>query len=293
MILVTGAGGHLGAAVVNELLNRVEAAEVAVLTRDAAKVADFAAKGVTVKIGDYDNYDSLINAFSGVDKLYFVSGNDIPNRMQQHENVVKAAKEAGVGHIVYTSFQRATDSKDSVIGFVGASHIGTEEIIKASGVTYTILKHALYLEVLPLFIGDSIIETGTLYLPTEDGKTAFASRLDMALGGAIVLTTAGHENKEYDFSGDVAYSMEEVAEVLTKLSGKTITYVSPTPDDFKATLKGFGVPEEGIFVAAGFSAGIAEGEFETADTTLKNLIGHELISLETFLKGYYNLPVVH
>lgn len=289
MILVTGASGHLGAAVVNELLNRVEATEVAVLTRDAAKVDAFAAKGVTVKIGDYDHYDSLVAAFKGVDKLYFVSGNDIQNRMKQHENVVNAAKEAGVGHIVYTSFQRATESKDSVIGFVGASHIGTEEFIKASGITYTILKHALYLEVIPLFIGGQVIESGVLYLPAEDGKVAFASRADMAEGGAIVLSTTGHENKEYDFASDTAYSFGEIAEILSKLSGKEIAYVSPSPEEFTETLKGYGVPEEGILVAAGFSAGIAEGEFEAVDATLKDLLGHELITLPTFLKGAYNL----
>ncbi|SFU39190.1 NAD(P)H dehydrogenase (quinone) [Pustulibacterium marinum] len=289
MILVTGASGSLGAQVVNELLNRVEDSEIAVLSRDTSKVAEFKEKGIEIRQGDYNDYESLVKAFDGINKLYFVSSSDIPNRIAQHENVVNAAKEAKVGHIVYTSFQRKTNKKDSIIGFVAESHIHTEEIIKASGIPYTILKHALYMEVIPLFLGDKVIDMGAVYLPTDDGKVSYASRVDMAQGGAIILSTNGHENKEYEFGGELSLGMDDVAKVLSGLSGKEIAYVSPSTEDFIKTLSEAGVPKEAIDITVGFSVGIAAGEFDGATNDLKDILGHELISLSTFLKGAYDL----
>ncbi|MGJ5641087.1 SDR family oxidoreductase [Formosa sp. S-31] len=287
MILVTGSSGHLGAAVVNELLNRVEAKNIAVMARDVSKLSEFKALGVEVRQGDYNDLKSLILAFKDVDKLYFVSGSDIEKRNQQHINVVDAAKEAGVKHIIYTSFQRKTEAKDSVIGFIANSHIDTEEYIKASGIPYTILKHALYMEVIPLFIGQQVLESGVVYIPTEDGKVNFTSRQDLAEGAAKILTTNGHENKYYEFGSDVAVSMEDIAQILSKLSGKNISFVSPTTQDFVKTLGEIGVPKPAIDITLGFSAGIAAGEFNAPTTTLKDLLGHELINIPTFLEATY------
>ncbi|WP_338733962.1 SDR family oxidoreductase [Mangrovimonas cancribranchiae] len=287
MILITGASGNLGNAVTNELLYRIEASQIAVMSRDTSKVNKFKKKGVQIRQGDYNDYESLVKAFSGIDKLYFVSGSDIVSRMKQHENVIKAAKEVGVKHIVYTSFQRKTNKKDSVIQFVAESHINTEELIKNSGISYTILKHALYMEVLPLFIGEDVIEKQTIYLPANAGKVSFASRLDMAEGAAIILSTTGHENKEYEFGGEASYGMEDIAQILTKLSGKDVTYVSPKKDDFVTTLNDAGVPKPAIDVTVGFSQGIAAGEFNQPTTTLKDLLGRELLSLTTYLEAEF------
>lgn len=131
-ILVTGATGGLGSAVVNALLAKTEASNISVLVRDAAKVETLKEKGVSVLVGDYSDFDSLVAAFQGIDKLYFVSGNDIHNRIPQQENVVKAAVAAGVKHVVYTSFQRKNETATSPIAFVAEGHLKTEEWLKAS-----------------------------------------------------------------------------------------------------------------------------------------------------------------
>ena len=104
--LITGATGGLGRATLDALLQSVPAPEVAVLARDPAKATDLAALGVQVRQGDYNDYASLVQALAGVEKLFLVSGNDIPNRVPQHTNAVRAAQAAGVKHVVYTSFQR-------------------------------------------------------------------------------------------------------------------------------------------------------------------------------------------
>jgi NAD(P)H dehydrogenase (quinone) len=231
-ILVTGASGHLGKAVVNELLRKADVSTISVLVRDPAKVEDLRDKGVNIIQADYNDFESLVSAFKSIDKLYFVSSSDVANRMPQHENVLKAALEAGVGHIIYTSAQRKSEDGSSPISFVGDAHWKTDELIKLSGLKYTILKHGLYSDILPLFIGDQVVATGTIFLPAAAGKTSFVSRQDLAVAGANIITTDGHTNKIYEFGGPVGYSFADIAGILSDLSGKTIQYASRVPPLF-------------------------------------------------------------
>lgn len=104
MILITGATGNYGKATIDFLLKKgIQANSISALVRNEAKAEDLKAKGINLRIGDYDNYASLVKAFKGVDKLLLVSGSDVADRTKQHENAVNAAKEAGVRHIFYTS----------------------------------------------------------------------------------------------------------------------------------------------------------------------------------------------
>jgi len=163
-ILVTGATGGLGKAVVENLLKTTSSAQLSVLVRDPAKAADLQAQGVTIRQGDYEDYASLTAAFVGVEKLLLVAGNDVPRRTPQHTNVINAAKEAGVKHLVYTSFQRKTEDGSSPIAFVTDAHLATEKLLHESGLVYTILLNSLYLDVLPQLMGPQVLETGTIYL---------------------------------------------------------------------------------------------------------------------------------
>lgn len=287
-ILVTGATGGLGKAVVENLLKTERPDQLAVLARDPAKAADLQAQGVAVQPGDYNDYASLVAAFKGIDKLFLVSSNDIPNRVAQHTNAINAAKEAGVKHVVYTSFQRKTEDGSSAAWFIAEAHLATEKLLKESGLTYTILRNALYFEVLPLFMGP-VLETGTLYLPAGDGKCAYASRADMAAAGAAVLTGSGHENQSYELSTDEAFSFGDIANILSDLSGKKIQYVSPSAEEFGTALAAAGVPAEAIQMTAGFSVAIGQGEFDFPSTTLEKLLGHKPESVREFLKAAYKL----
>ncbi len=286
-ILITGATGQLGGEVVRQLLTKTPATNIAVLVRDAAKAEAFGKQGIETRIGDYNDYGSLAKAFQNTDKLFFVSGNDIPNRLVQHKNVVKAATAAKVGHIVYTSFQRKNESSDSPIAFVADAHIKTEQWIKASGLTWTILKNALYTDGLPMFIGDKVLETGVIYFPSGEGKTSFTLRKDLAAGSAAVLTSEGHENKSYEFSSDSSLSFGEIAALLSKLTGKKIVHISPSLSEYKETLTKAGVPAPIVGLLAGFGEGIRQGEFDFPDTKLARLIGRETGTVEEFLKSVY------
>ncbi|MBQ19492.1 MAG: NAD(P)-dependent oxidoreductase [Flavobacteriales bacterium] len=288
MILITGATGNLGKATIDFLLRKgVSANNIVALVRDVAKVEELKAKGINIKIGDYDDYTSLTKAFVGVEKLLLVSGSDLEKRGNQQENVIKAAKESGVKHIYYTSFERKNETKTSPIHLVATAHINTENLIKASGMDYTIFRNNLYLDILPMFFGENVLTTG-VFLPAGDTKAAFALRMDMAEAIANVLTSEGHENKDYAFSNTENISVPEMAKILSEVVGKEINYVSPPVDVFVDALSDVGVPIEYVKMTADFSEAIRQGEFETFKTDLEKLLGRKPTTVKEFLTQVYS-----
>ncbi|WP_184547852.1 SDR family oxidoreductase [Mucilaginibacter sp. FT3.2] len=287
MILVTGATGHFGKSTIDFLLKKgISSTNIVALVRDEAKAGDLKAKGITIRTGDYHNYDSLINAFEGINKLLLVSSSDITDRTRQQQNVVSAAKEAGVKHILYTSTERKNETATSPIHFVTGSHIETENIIKASGIPYTIFRNNLYLDMLPIFFGQQVLEKG-VFLPTGETSAAFSTRDDMAEAAANVLISDGHENKDYGISNTENVSVPEIVKSLGEVVGKEIGYVSPTSELFIETMTKAGVPEQFVGMFAGFSEAIRQGEFETFNTDLEMLLGRKPVSAKEFLTGFY------
>lgn len=288
MILITGATGNFGQAAIDTLLEKgTDPAQIAALARDTQKAEPLRSKGVDVRIGDYDEYSSLVAAFQGVEKLLFISGSDIAARMPQHENVVKAATEAGVKHLVYTSIERKNESESSPVHFIAKSHLKTESLIKESGINYTILRNNYYMDFIPFFIGEQVIESGTIYLPAGDGKAAVALRAEMAEAAAQVLISEGHLDKVYQISNVQGYTYQEVAQYISAITGKEINYVSPSPTEYSETLQNAGVPDEAIGMLKGFAVAQAEGEFDVLTHDLASLLGRQPTALKDYLDGVY------
>lgn len=286
MILITGSTGQLGKATIDFLLKKIPANKIAALARDENKAAALKAKGIEIRKGDYDDRASLVHAFKAVDKLLFVSGSDIANRQNQHANVVSAAKEAGVKHIIYTSFARKNETDTSPLGIVAHSHIATDKMIKESGIDYTIMLNGLYADVLPMFFGEKVFETG-IFLPAGNGKAAYTTRNEIAEAAANILSSEGHENKEYVIANTENYSLQDAAGFLSELSGKEVSYTNPTAELFTDTLSNAGVPVEYVGLFAGFSEAIKQGEFENYNTDLKNILGRTPGSLKDYFKTAY------
>lgn len=288
MILVTGATGHFGKSTIDFLLEKgISPSKIGALVRNEEKAADLKNKGVALRIGDYDNYSSLVSAFQGVEKLLFVSGSDIMTRSTQHQHVVTAAKEAGVQHIVYTSFLGKNESPSSPLWLVAQSHLQTEAWLKESGIAHTILKNTLYLDFVPAFVGENVLETGVIYLPAGLGKVGAVLRSEMAEATATILIGSGHAGKTYHFTHEEAFSYQDVAELLSEIFGKTIAYHSPTAEEYAQTLTGYGVPAEFIGLFSSFAVAQANGELDTVGSDLALLLGRKPTTVKTFLTQVY------
>lgn len=286
-ILITGANGNYGKSTLDFLLKKgLNPDQLVGLVRNAENGAELKKLGIEVRIGDYSNYDSLVEAFQGIEKVLLISGTDVENRSKQHGNVIKAAKEAGVKHIAYTSVERKNESETSPLAFVAKSHLETEKLLKESGLNYTILRNTLYLDFLPMFLGEKVLETG-IYLPAAEGKAGLALRSEMAEATANILASEGHESKEYHFSNSENVSFGEIAGILKEITGKEVAYFSPDSETFSQTLLAAGVPGEFVGILAGFAKGIAEGELETATTDLEDLLGRKPTSVRDFLRSVY------
>lgn len=285
MILVTGATGQLGGIVVENLLKTTPASEIAVLVRDENKATDLKAKGVEIRVGSYFDKDSLITALQGIEKLLLISSNDFNDRIGQHKNVVDAAKNAGVKHIFYTGVTMK-DIETSPLKPLLADHYQTEDYIKASGLTYTFLQNSLYFEVIPMFVGAGVLETG-IFFPAGEGKVAFAARQDLGEATATILSTEGHENKTYNLTGSEAYSFAQIAEGLSSLTGKTISYTSPEPAAFEGMLKQFGLPEGIVVMSVLFAAGMKNNDFSSPSDSLEHFLGRKTTDLKAFLHATY------
>ena len=166
MILITGANGNFGSATIESLIQKgADKSTIAGMVRTEEKGKALKSKGIEVRIGGYDDYSSMLKAFEGIDKLLLVSGTDLPNRSEQQRSLVKAAKESGVDHILYTSGDRVNDGKGSRMSFVLASHLDTEQAIKNSGMDYTILRNNIYLDMLPMpmYLGKQVLRTVSIF----------------------------------------------------------------------------------------------------------------------------------
>src|SRR5450432_4133795 len=286
MFLVTGATGHLGSAVVSQLLKMTKASEISVLARNENKASELKTKGIEVRIGSYDDTASLDKAMQGISKLLLISGNG-PNRLQQHKNVVIAAKKAGIAQIVYTSIS-IKNMKTAAIRPIMEDLYQAEDYIKESGLTYTVLRNTLYTGATPLFGGEKIIQTG-IHLPAGNGKVPFALRREMGEAAANVLLQNGHENKTYELTAGELYSYEDVARELSALSGRSVHYTDADPTTFPAQLKEFGLPGIVVILVTGFSADVKNHQFEIVTKDLEKLLGRKPASLKEGLKEVFNL----
>jgi NAD(P)H dehydrogenase (quinone) len=286
MFLVTGATGHLGSAVVTHLLKNTTADNIAAFARDENKANNLKGKGIEVRIGTYDDISSLGVAMKGIEKLLLISGNG-PTRLQQHKNVIDAAKKAGIRHIIFTSVA-LKDMKTSAIGPLMGDLYQAEDYIKESGLTYTILRNTLYTGATPLFGGDKVINSG-IYLPTGNGKVPFALRREMGEAAANALLQNGHENHTYEITGSELYSYRDVADALSALSGRTVTYTDADPVTFPNKLKEFGLPEIVVLLVTAFSKDVKNHQFEIVTKDMENLLGRKPAPLKESLKEVFGL----
>lgn len=276
MILVTGATGHLGGAAAEQLLRHLAPEEFAILARDKKKAQPFADKGIKVLIGDFDDEDSLDKAFKGISKILLIP-TIMPHRLEQNKRVTDIAVKNGVKRIVYAGISHKNIESSVVEGL--DTHFKTEDYIKKSSLNYTFLRNNLYMDILPFYVGEKVLETG-IYLPAGHGKVPFALRREMGEAAANVLLQEDSENKTYEIAGNSLYSFQDVADIITEFSEKKVSYVQAEATEFSKQLKDAGVDDFINFIITGFNIDIKNGQFEIITNDLEKLLGRKPAGLK-------------
>ncbi|MEY9968611.1 NAD(P)H dehydrogenase (quinone) [Streptacidiphilus sp. MAP12-16] len=267
-ILVTAATGQLGRLVVESLLKKVPAEQIAVAVRSPEKAADLAALGVQVRQADYAKPETLGAALAGVDKVLLISGTDMGERVGQHQAVIDAAKEAGVSLLAYTSVLGGDDATFALAD----DHKATEAAVRASGIPFVLLRHGWYTENYTAQLG-TFLEHGAVVGSSGDGRVASATRQDFAEAAAAVLAGEGHANTVYELSGDTAWSFSEFAAAVSAQAGKPVVYQDLAPGDHLQVLLGAGLPAPLAEVLVDVDAGIGRGDLAHTPGDLSRLIG--------------------
>ncbi|WP_030601434.1 SDR family oxidoreductase [Streptomyces achromogenes] len=266
-IVVTGATGHLGRHVVAQLLEKVPAERITAVVRDAAKGADLAARGVRLAVADYNAPETLDGLFAAGDKVLLISGSEVDkDRVAQHTAVIDAAKAAGVALLAYTS------APGTLTAALADDHRATEQVLRASGLPYTLLRNGWYHENYTEHLAPAL-EHGAVVQAAGDGRVSSAARADYAAAAVAVLTGEGHENATYELGGDEAWSFAEYAAELSRQTGREIAYRQVSVADLTGILTGAGLPAPLAGILAGVDASIAEGELVVPSGDLSRLIG--------------------
>ncbi|MBB2203421.1 SDR family oxidoreductase [Gluconacetobacter takamatsuzukensis] len=273
-LFVSAATGHLGGLVIDALLEAVPASAIVAGVRDPAKEAAVAIrnKGVAVRVADYARPDTLASALAGVDRLLLISGSEIGQRTAQHRNVIAAAKDAGVGLIVYTSILHA----DTSPLFLAEEHRDTETALKASGIPFVLLRNGWYTEVYTWRIAPAL-QHGVFLGASGEGRISSAARADYARAAAVVLAGGDHAGRTYELAGDTSYTLAEFVAAVAEASGKPLPYRNMDPDAYRTALLGAGVPELFATILSDTDAGVAKGALFDDGGELARLIGRPTI----------------
>lgn len=283
MIFVSGANGKFAGAVIRNLLDDGLAGELVVGTRNVESpyALELVERGVTVRPADFGDARSMERAFDGVTRALLIPTYDTNDvRLQQNLQALAAAKRAGVRHVVYASFLRAELPEVEHSRLV---HLPTEQAIRESGLDFTLLRHALYADIL---VGDlaETLATGVFRRSESSSRCAYIARADLGVSAALVLHTEGHAGRTYTETMERSYSGAEVAAAMSDVFGKPIRFEGiPVAEWPRYMIDHWGVPEPLAMSARGTMQVVADGAFDVVSPDYRTLTGRPARSLPEFL----------
>ncbi|MEI7058977.1 SDR family oxidoreductase [Nocardioides sp. CCNWLW239] len=278
-LAITGASGQLGRLVADQLLATVDPAEVVLLTRDPAKLADYAERGADVRAADFDKPADLVDAFAGVDRVLLISTDVVGARVEGHRAAIDAAAKAGVRHIAYTSVPEPTS--DNPAGVV-PDHAATEDALRESGLAWTMLRNNLYADMQVDAVAQAAA-SGQLVTNVGDGAAAYVTRADCAAVAVGVLTGDGHEGKTYDVTGPRAYTATDLAALAADKSGKPVEVVQVDDEAYTAGLVSAGLPDFVAPLLTSFGAATRLGKLATVTDVVEQVGGRKPTPLSALI----------
>ncbi|MEV4809062.1 NAD(P)H-binding protein [Micromonospora avicenniae] len=271
-IAITGATGQLGRLVIGDLLAAgVPANQITAVARDGGKAADLAARGIRVRVADYDRPETFAGAFRSEDRMLLISATDLGRRARQHAAVIDAAAATGVAQLAYVGVFGGPEADF----LLADEHRETEQLILATGLPYTFLRNNWYTDA-PALTGDlaGIMARGAIVNSVHaDSRIATAPRIDYAAAAAAVLTSDGHLDTAYELSGDSAWTFGEFAEEVSRQSGTEVAHTYIPPQEQKAILTGSGLPDALAEILVDVDDAINRGRLAGTPGDLSRLIG--------------------
>jgi NAD(P)H dehydrogenase (quinone) len=279
-VIVTGAAGHLGRLVAEQLLERLAPEHLVLVTRRPEALRELRARGADVRYGNFDDPASLRDAFAGGRRMLLISTDAVGRRVRQHRAAIDAAAAAGVGHVVFTS----------IVNPVAANPIGanaweqgmTEAMLHRSGLAWTVLRFGSFAE-LQLPPAATAVRNGRLIMNFGDGRIVPVSRRDCAEAAAITLTTDGHTGKTYEITGPQALSQSDLAELYADLSGQPVKVVQLRDTMLTRVLLGIGTPLPIAWGITAFGRAVRRGYFDVVDPAFERLTGRLPVPLRDVL----------
>lgn len=274
-IAVTGSTGQLGGRIARRLASTGTAQRL--LVRDLARAPEL--PGAAAALGPYGDGDAVREALSGIDTVLMVSASESADRLAQHRTFVDAAAAAGVKHLVYVSFYGA--APDAVFT-LARDHHATEEHIRASGMTHTFLRDNFYADFLPGLVGAD----GVLRGPAGDGRVAAVAQDDIAdVATAVLSNPAAHAGATYDLTGPQSLTLTEVAETLSAVTGRQVTYQDQALEQAYASRASYDAPDWQMHAWVSTYTAIAAGQVAGTSTHVADLTGHPATTFEELLRG--------
>ena len=285
-LLITGATGHLGRLVVEQLLAAgCPAGDIIATGRATDKIKDLADRGVQVRAVDFGDPAAVRAAVAEADRVLLVSAMDPGARVAQHRNVIDAARETGVGLVAYTSIVNAGTATIAL----AADHQATERLLRDSGVPYVLLRnswyHENYTDRLPAFLAQGAIPGSA-----GDGRISAASRADYAAAAVRVLTTDGHAGRAYELGSDEPFTLAQLAAEISTQSGSEVRYMDLPEAGYARALTEHGVPELMANMVAETDAAAARGALHTASGDLTALTGRPATTLSAAVAAALSAP---
>jgi NAD(P)H dehydrogenase (quinone) len=278
-LVVTGATGRLGRLVVDSLLTKgVEADRIVALGRNDDRLAGLAALGVSTRKVDYSNVDDVTHALAGAERVLLISSSEVGQRLAQHQNVIDAATNSGVELLAYTSIAHADTSGMAL----ATEHRATEEAIGASGLPHAFLRNSWYIE---NYLGQlaTYLEHGTILGAAGDGRVSAGTCADFAEAAAAVLLD--ERPKAVHELGGAAFTLAELADTITEITGEDVRYVDLPADELVKNLVAAGLPEQYAGILADADLGLGRDELYVERTDLEALLGRPATSLADALRA--------
>jgi uncharacterized protein YbjT (DUF2867 family) len=278
MILVTGASGSAGSAVLKEVAKTNKPFRAMYRSREeAAKVP----AGIPTVIADFVDKPSLRGALEDVDAVYLVCS-PVRELVELESNMVDACRETGVRHVVLNSALGAGEYSKSFPSW----HRKVEETLKASGLAYTILRPNSFMQNILTYYAPSIRTQGAFYAGMGNARTSFIDVRDIAVVATKALTAPGHTGKTYELNGPEALTYAEVAAKISRVSGRKVQYVDIPVEQQKQSMLDQHMPEWQVTALLDLQAYYTGGKGGEIDKGVANLLGHSPTTMDQFLTEF-------